>query len=154
MGPLINPLKPKYQLIGVSDLGTLELFKDLKVCPNYALIHSLDGFDEISLGSNFKVIYKDSEKIFSPQDIGMEVLDIKNLAQISSKEEAKNAFIRILTGQGSSAEIDIVSSNAGFALNLIYPQKNIKACILQAKEALLSGKAKKTFEKFLEVSNA
>jgi len=58
LGPLVNPSFPKNQIVGVFNLELARLYSYLfqKTNKNYAIIHSLDGYDEISLTGNVKII--------------------------------------------------------------------------------------------------
>src|SRR5210317_386114 len=58
LGPLVNPSFPKNQIVGVYSLELARLYSYLfqKTKKNYAIIHSLDGYDEISLTGATKII--------------------------------------------------------------------------------------------------
>ena len=68
LGPLVNPVLPAYQLLGVYNLPLLRLYtytyQESKT--KFAVVHSLDGYDEISLTNEFKVATSDNEKIYTP----------------------------------------------------------------------------------------
>lgn len=57
LGPLVNPVMPAYQLLGVYNLPLLRLYSYTyqESGTRFAVVHSLDGYDEISLTSDFKV---------------------------------------------------------------------------------------------------
>ena len=58
LGPMVNPMSPSYQLVGVFDLELARIYnyiyQDTDV--EYSIVHSLDGYDEISLTSDFKLL--------------------------------------------------------------------------------------------------
>src|SRR6185436_360883 len=72
LGPLVNPSFPKYQCTGVFSLELARLYNYLlqQSKGNFIVLHSLDGYDEISLTSNFKMISKQKEQILEPEQIG------------------------------------------------------------------------------------
>ena len=51
LGPMVNPCQPQKQLVGVYSLQLLRLYSYLyqKNHKAYAIVHALDGYDEISL---------------------------------------------------------------------------------------------------------
>src|SRR5574344_2766472 len=66
LGPLVNPAMPAYQLLGVYNLPLLRLYSYTyqESGTRFAVVHSLDGYDEISLTSDFKVAMVDKEKLY------------------------------------------------------------------------------------------
>ena len=155
LGPLVNPVKPKYQLLGVYNLSLLRLYNFLyqKTNINYSVIHSLDGYDEISLTDDFKVCDKYGEKIYSPIDLGFNKVSPQELMQGRSQEQAIKIFKAILNNSATKAQINCVVANAAFAIKTLCPNKPIDNCINEAKESLISGKANKKFEKFLIINS-
>ncbi|MDR1746664.1 MAG: anthranilate phosphoribosyltransferase, partial [Tannerella sp.] len=57
LGPLVNPAKPRYQLLGVYNLPLARLYTYAyqESGIRFGVVHSLDGYDEISLTGEFKV---------------------------------------------------------------------------------------------------
>ena len=70
LGPLVNPCRPAYQLLGVANLNQMRLYSSVyeKLGIGYGIVNSIDGYDEISLTGNFKVKTNTMEKIFRPAD--------------------------------------------------------------------------------------
>src|SRR5689334_5454027 len=67
LGPMVNPANPTFQLVGVYNLEMARIYNYL-LQPSgnpFTIIHNLDGYDEISLTGDTKVITKTGEKIFS-----------------------------------------------------------------------------------------
>ena len=64
LGPLVNPVIPQYQLLGVYNLPLLRLYTYTyqESATRFAVVHSLDGYDEISLTDEFKVATCGNEK--------------------------------------------------------------------------------------------
>lgn len=73
LGPLVNPCRPAYQLLGVANLNQMRLYSSVyeKLGIGYGIVNSIDGYDEISLTGNFKVKTNTMEKIFRPADLGL-----------------------------------------------------------------------------------
>lgn len=143
LGPMINPAAPKYQLLGVNNPKNFELYKNIYSGLNveFAIVNSLDGYDEISLTDDTRVATKKGEEILSVTDFGMSTIKPEKLFGGNSVEEAARIFIDVLEGKGSTEQNNVVLANAGMALNVVFPEKDLTACIEMAKESLESGKA-------------
>lgn len=154
LGPMVNPSSPKNQLVGVFSLDVARLYNYIyqESGTRFAIIHSLDGYDEISLTGPFKVFSNDTESILSPGDLGFSQLSQDQIYGGDTVEEAGKIFMDILSGEGTEAQNDAVISNAGFALQVINQGSALDACMEQAAESLKSGKAKEVFKKLIEIS--
>ena len=104
LGPLVNPSKPKNQLVGVYNQEVLRLysyvFRELNM--NYAIVHSLDGYDEVSLTSDFRYVSNDANDTLSPESLGLKKVNQEELFGGNTVEEAANIFINILEGKGTT----------------------------------------------------
>ena len=152
LGPLVNPAQPKYQLTGVFSLELARLYQYIfQQMPDkkYAIIHALDGYDEVSLTGDFKLKMNSKEVVVSPQSIGYQSLTPESLFGGDTVEEAGVIFMDILRGSGTAAQNDAVAVNAGVAIHCIKPETSLVDCIAEADEALVSGKALKCFENLL-----
>ena len=74
LGPMVNPASPKHQLVGVYNLEMARIYNYLlqQTGNNFTIIHSLDGYDEISLTGDTKVITNEGEEIISAEVLGSE----------------------------------------------------------------------------------
>ncbi len=151
LGPLVNPSFPKKQMTGVFSLELSRLYGYLfqQTDVDYMVIHSLDGYDEISLTGPFKMITRDEERILEPGDLGMNTLDPAELSGGNSVEEAAGIFISILEGKGTAAQEDVAVANAGMAMFCADPSLGIEGGIEKARESLKSGKALNAFRKLI-----
>ncbi len=151
LGPMVNPSFPRKQMVGVFSLELARLYGYLyqKSKTNYAIIHSLDGYDEISLTGPFKMVTMHGEDILSPSDLGMTVFSRDQLSGGDSIEESAKIFQKILKGEGTNAQQEVVIANAGIALFSANPQLSIKEAVEKARESLLAGKAIKCFKALL-----
>jgi anthranilate phosphoribosyltransferase len=151
LGPILNPTHIKNQIVGVYNLETMRLYSYLyqNSDKNYCIVYSMDGYDEISLTSEFKMITNTENMIMTPEQLGFSRLKPEELYGGSSVEEAAGIFKSVLDGKGTAGQNSAVFANAGMAIKTICPQKNIEDCIEEAKSSLLSGKAKKVLEKLV-----
>lgn len=154
LGPLVNPALPTYQLLGVYNLPLLRLYSytfqasDTK----FAVVHSLDGYDEISLTDEFKVATCGNEKIYTPESLGLDRCTEAQLDGGDTPQAAARIFDNVLTGRSTDAQKAVVVVNAAFAIHVICPQKPIAECIAIARESLDSGRAQGTLKKFVELN--
>lgn len=154
LGPLVNPALPKYQLLGVYNLPLLRLYSytfqasDTK----FAVVHSLDGYDEISLTSEFKVATCGNEKIYTPEGLGLRRCAEAELDGGDTIETAAQIFDNVLMGTATEAQTNVVVVNAAFAIQVICPEKPIEECIALARESLNSGRALATLKKIISLS--
>ena len=153
LGPMVNPSFPKNQMVGVFNLELQRLYGYLyqQTDKNYSIVHALDGYDEISLTGKTKVISNQSETMFSPEDIGVNQIKQSAIFGGNSVEDAANIFVNVISGKGTEAQNNVVCANAGLAIattNKINHQDGFEL----AKESLLSGKAKISLDKLIELS--
>ncbi|MEO7446619.1 MAG: anthranilate phosphoribosyltransferase [Ferruginibacter sp.] len=151
LGPLVNPANPALQLIGVSSLEIARMYTYLlqEEQKNYCIVHSLDGYDEISLTSDVKIIRPGGEKIMSAREIGKRTVAPADIFGGSSVDDAAAIFLSVLRGEGTWAQNAVVLSNAAMALhtNPLYP--NFETCYQLAVNSLESGNAYKCFTKIV-----
>ncbi len=154
LGPMVNPSSPTNQLVGVFSLDVARLYnyiyQDSGI--NFAIIHSLDGYDEISLTGPFKVFSNKSEKIFNASDLGFNELSQDQIFGGDTVEQASKIFMEILSGNGTEAQNSAVVANAGFALQIMKPDSDLDACLAKANDALMSGDALAVFKKLIELN--
>ena len=155
LGPLVNPAMPAYQLLGVYNLPLLRLYNYTyqESGTRFAVVHSLDGYDEISLTADFKVAMPEKEKIYSPEMLGFKRCTEADLDGGSTPEEAARIFDAVLENRATEAQRNCVVINSAFAIQVICPEKSIETCIAEAKESLDSGRALATFKKYLSMNN-
>ncbi len=155
LGPLVNPAKPQYQLLGVYNLPLLRLYSYVYQASgiNYSVVHSLDGYDEISLTSDFKIANTQSEKIYSPDELGFQKYSQEQLSGGESAEDASKIFRSVLSNSAEPAQRDVVMLNAAFAISTRCPEKSIEECIALSRESLESGKAYRALEKFISLNS-
>src|SRR6201992_4109630 len=76
LGPMVNPAKPKNQMVGVFNLELARIYAYLyqKSDIKYTILNALDGYDEVSLTCDFKTFSANGEHINTIQELGFEKL--------------------------------------------------------------------------------
>ena len=154
LGPIVNPAFPRNQLVGVFSLELARLYGYLyqNSDKNFAIIHALDGYDEVSLTGGFKMIMNNKEEVLRPADLGLKTLKEEQLHGGDTVEEAAEIFINVLENKGTDAQNEVVFANAGLAI-ATGKQISVTDGVAQAKESLESGKALASFKKFIEINS-
>lgn len=155
LGPVVNPIKPKRTVLGVFNLKMARMYSYTyqQSDVDYAIVHSLDGYDEISLTGDFKIINKSSELIFSPEQIGFKRVEEEALYGGDTPADAAKIFDDVINNVATEAQKNAVIANSAVAIQTINPLLSIGDCILQAREAMESGKLKETFRKFIDFNS-
>ena len=153
LGPLISPLRPNYQCLGVYDLKMMRLYNYIyqNLGIHYSIVHTLDGYDEISLTDTCKVTNNNGEYVYEPEDLGFRKISQKDLWGGNTVSDAAKIFMNVLDNNCTETQQNAVVINAAFAIQTLCPEKTIANCKSEAETSLRSGKAKKAFEKFLEI---
>jgi anthranilate phosphoribosyltransferase len=143
LGPLINPAHPKYTMIGVANLEIARIYQYLlqQKKTDFLLVHSLDGYDEISLTSDTKIIDKNGEKIYSAEELQFKNIQPETIFGGKTTDEAAEIFKNILEGKGTYEQNAVVLANAAMALKNTEKYGNYEDCLALAKESLESGSA-------------
>lgn len=143
LGPMVNPSHPTYQLVGVYNLEMARLYNYLlqQSGKAFTIIHSLDGYDEISLTNDTKVITNKGEYLFTPEELGKRTVEQDDIHGGNSPEEAAALFARILKGEGSWAQHAVVLANAAMALSCTGNYTNYGDAYQAAVKSFESGKA-------------
>lgn len=149
LGPMVNPASPRYQLVGVYNLEMARIYNYMlqQGSSAFTIIHALDGYDEISLTGDTKVITNAGEKIFSAEELGKRMVDPADIHGGNSVEEAAKIFLRILKGDGSWAQNAVVLANSAMALQCTGRYKSYEECYQLAVESLESGRAYRLLQK-------
>jgi anthranilate phosphoribosyltransferase len=153
LGPMVNPSFPRNQLIGVWNLETARLFNYIyqQTDKNYTIIYSLDGYDEISLTCDFKMISNQEEELFAPEKISFPRLAPAEVKGGSTVEESVKIFLNIIDGNGTAAQKAVVVVNSGVALKKLLPSRSLQECFVIAEDSLQGGKAKNILKKLLDL---
>ena len=155
LGPLVNPCRPAYQLLGVANLNQMRLYSSVyeKLGAGYGIVNSIDGYDEISLTGDFKVKTTTMEKIFRPEDLGLPAARPEELFGGTTVEEAAGIFDSVLENRSTESRKNVVLANAAFAIKVIERDKDIAECLSIARESLEGGRALACLKKYVELNN-
>ncbi|WP_373516155.1 anthranilate phosphoribosyltransferase [Pricia sp.] len=155
LGPMVNPAFPKNQLVGVFNLELARMYGYLyqNTDKKFTVLHSLDGYDEISLTGNTKTISNRSEGMLKPSDFGVPAIKQSEILGGDSIEASAKIFLNVLQGQGTEAQNNVVCANAGVAIATV-KNLSVKEGFEQAKESLRSGKGLLALKKLQELSKA
>ena len=155
LGPMVNPAMPQYQLVGVYNLEMARIYNYLLQLGGrpFTIIHSLDGYDEISLTNDTKVITQDGEKVMSPEQLGKRTVAPTDIHGGKTVEEAAKIFSNILKGEGNWAQNAVVLANAAMALYCTQKYKNYDDAYHAAVESLESGQAYGSLQKLIALQN-
>jgi anthranilate phosphoribosyltransferase len=153
LGPMVNPSRPKNQLIGVFSEEVMNLYNDVykESDIRYCIIYCLNGYDEISLTGDFRYISNYSDEILSPENLNLKRAAHNDLFGGNTVEEAAEIFDNILNGNGSEDQNNVVISNAAMGLKCFYEDKSIEDCMDMAKESLFSKKALGALKKLIDL---
>jgi anthranilate phosphoribosyltransferase len=148
LGPLVNPAKPKNQLVGVFNLELARVYAYLyqKSDIKYTIVNALEGYDEVSLTCDFKTFSGDGEKINSIEALGFEKLDPRDILGGGTISQSADIFVAVLNNRATAAQSNVVLCNAALAISTINPQKSFADCFYEAEESLIAKKALKSFE--------
>ncbi|MCT4588614.1 MAG: anthranilate phosphoribosyltransferase [Carboxylicivirga sp.] len=154
LGPMVNPSFPKYQLVGVFSLELARVYQYIyqQTDKQYSIVHSLDGYDEVSLTGDFKAITNNGEQVYAPADFNMNQIQPNEIFGGETIPEAAQIFKTVIEGAGTEAQNNVVMANAALALQCYYPEKNLEQCIEAAQQSLLGGKAAKVLSTLLSLS--
>jgi anthranilate phosphoribosyltransferase len=153
LGPMVNPSFPKNQLVGVFSLELARMYAYLyqNTNVNYTILHALDGYDEISLTADAKMITKNSESIVNADDYQLSKLYFEDIKGGETIEESAQIFMNIISGNGTEAQQNVVCANAAIAISTVENSSIINAFAI-AKESLQSGKALEKLQKLQQIS--
>ncbi|MGI9530838.1 anthranilate phosphoribosyltransferase [Lutimonas sp.] len=154
LGPMVNPSFPKNQMVGVFNLELARMYGYLyqTTDKNYAILHDLAGYDEISLTDRTKMITNREDKMILPDDLGIKSISQKDIYGGKTVKDSADIFVKVLSGEGTEAQSNVVCANAGLAISVVNQISHQDGFEL-AKESLLSQNALKTFKKLQEITN-
>lgn len=155
LGPMVNPAKPKYQMVGVYSLELARLFAYLyqKEDRRYTILHALEGYDEISLTCDFKTYSNKGEELHSLSALGFDRIDPALIAGGSNVPESAAIFKSVLKGEGTAEQNNVVLCNAATAIKTIKSESSFADCFYEAEESLMSKRALDSFNSLLNHSN-
>jgi anthranilate phosphoribosyltransferase len=153
LGPIVNPAQPKYQLIGVYNLEMARIYNYVlqSLGKEFTLINSLDGYDEISLTTDTKIVSNKGEFTKSPYALGKRRVFAEELSGGNTVEAAAAIFKNIIEGKGTWSQHAVVLANAAMALDLTGNYENYEAAYQAAVISLESGAAHNCLQKLISL---
>ncbi len=148
LGPMVNPANPQKQLVGVFNLELARLYAYLyqQTDKQFMILHSLDGYDEVSLTGPFKVITNNAEQLLNPEQLHLPTLTQASIAGGETVDESARIFRDVLRNTATPAQTNAVLANAAMALLAAGKTSNREEAVGLARESLESGRAKACFD--------
>ena len=153
LGPIVNPAQPKFQLIGVYNLEMARIYNYVLQLLNkeFTIIHSLDGYDEISLTTDTKILSNTGEAIKTPYQLGKKRVFAMELQGGKTVVEAAAIFKNIIEGKGTWSQNSVVLANASMALYVTGRFENYDLAFQAAVNSLESGAANNCLKKLISL---
>ena len=148
LGPIANPAKVKYRYIGVYGLDIARMYHYMlqKSNANYAIVHSLDGYDEVSLTNSFKYITSTYEKTIEPIDLGFQVQSQLSISGGNTMKESADIFLNVLKNECTSEQKNVVLINSALAMQCYNNKLNVAECVDICRESIESKKVYTLFK--------
>jgi anthranilate phosphoribosyltransferase len=152
LGPLVNPAHPTHQLTGVFDPELARHYQYLldESDTDYAIVHSLDGYDEVSLTGPALVIRPDGREVLHPEAFHAPRLRAEDLEGGADPASAARIFRDVLEGKGTPAQRHAVAANAALAMRCFDPTRAVADCTKHARDILDAGQAARVLDKVIE----
>ena len=152
LGPMVNPSMPEKQVVGVYNLELARIYNYLYQTTdiNYNIIHSIDGYDEISLTKGTKVYSRKSEFILDSEDFNLKDIHSKNIIGGKDIESSSKIFMDVLNGEASNDQENVVCANASLAIAISKDISIIEA-FDKAKESIKTKNALKCFNELVNI---
>ncbi len=152
LGPMVNPSRPQKQIVGVYSLELARLYNYLyqQSKRSYFIIHSLDGYDEVSLTADFKLISSEKEQILSPENIGLNTIQAYEIYGGNTIAETAQLFEGVLKNTSTEAHKNVVAANAAFAIQCCKPSLSYNDSFQLAIQSIESGSALHRFKQLIQ----
>ncbi len=151
IGPMVNPSFPKKQLVGVFSLELARLYGYLyqQGQGKYGIVHSLDGYDEISLTGPFKFITRQGESLIEPKKVASNSIQANTLRGGDTINGNAEIFLNVLQNKATDAQQSVVLANAALALFASGYASSLADGLERSKESLQSGAAFQSFKNLI-----
>jgi anthranilate phosphoribosyltransferase len=154
LGPLVNPVQPNLQLTGVFNLKIARLYKDILTGSRkaFSVVHSIDGYDEVSLTSPVKIFSDSSEQLLYPEELSETKVNESDLFGGFDIQESERIFKQIVSGKGTVIQNEVIKINTALGIKCFKPEISIREAQLEAEQILMSGKVIETVESVIKIS--
>ena len=151
LGPLINPARPTYHLLGVYAPELVKTYAETAVALGHQhsfVVHG-SGLDEVALHGETQVAEIKNGKIeyftLTPEDFGLKTQSLESLRGGEPQENAQ-MLTALLQGKGKSEHANAVAANTALLLKL-FGHDDLKQNVQNVLAHLASGKAFETLQK-------
>lgn len=151
LGPLINPARPTYHLLGVYASELVKTYAETSVALGHQhsfVVHG-SGLDEVALHGETQVAEIKNGKIeyftLTPEDFGLKTQSLESLRGGEPQENAQ-MLTALLQGKGKSEHANAVAANTALLLKL-FGHDDLKQNVQNVLAHLASGKAFETLQK-------
>jgi anthranilate phosphoribosyltransferase len=160
LGPLLNPAKPEFQIIGTSNSEDMQLMAEACVAlgkKDALILNGSDGLDELTLSGSTEVKELRDGKIHTytlkPEDFGFKTV---GFSEIAGGTEAFNVGITqdILNGKCRSQHINLVLANVALSLKFMNKVESYTDGVELGLAVIEDGRAKKLLEQYGQLSHA
>jgi anthranilate phosphoribosyltransferase len=153
LGPLVNPANPGYQVSGVysSEAGRVYSYFLQAENKKYTVLHSLDGYDEVSLTSPVKLFSPKGETLVNFWEKGLKRVAPGDIAGGNTIEESARIFISVLENRATPEQHSVILANSALAISCIDESKTLDESLSMAHEAIVSGKASGVLKKLIGI---
>lgn len=152
LGPMINPAKPDYLVMGVARPELVPLVADTLAHSRHkqaAVFHGAGGYDEITtMGPTEVTLLRNgafSKLLIDPGRYGMAPASPEELA-CQNRQEAVAVLRELVAGNGSQAMTDMVILNVALAIYLLDSLEDFDTAVKKAATAVKSGAGQKVLE--------
>lgn len=152
LGPLINPARPGFLLLGAASPAVARMFHYMLQdgLVTYKVIHAQDGYDELSLTGPARIYTRTTDQVITPEALGLSTIAPAELSAGKDVKSAATLFLNVLQNNATTAQQEVVVANSAMALHCLKEDRAIADCIAMARAALLSGKAYEVFTKTIQ----
>ena len=151
LGPLINPARPTYHLLGVYAPELVKTYAETAVALEHQhsfIVHG-SGLDEVALHGETQVAEIKNGKIeyftLTPEDFGLKTQSLESLRGGEPQENAQ-MLTALLQGKGKTEHANAVAANTALLLKL-FGHDDLKQNVQNVLAHLASGKAFETLQK-------
>ena len=117
------------------------------------ILHGLDGYDEISLTGDVKVVTFAREEIVNAATFRFDKVQQEDLNGGETTDDAAAIFTNILKNKSTLRQKNVVLANSAAAIRCINPGKDWDECLDMARESLDSGKALQSFNRLISMQS-
>jgi anthranilate phosphoribosyltransferase len=153
IGPLTNPVRPGFLLLGAASAEHARMFHYLlqDTETTYKVIHTLDGYDELSLTASARIYSRMGDRIATPEELGYARVSPEELLAGKDVKSAAAIFLNVLKNKATTAQQQVVVANSAMAIHCFNETLPFEDCTTQATMSLASGKAYEAFKKSIQI---